>query len=206
MAGDGGFYTAAEAARIARVPRTTLDYWARTRLVPASQRAVRPRLFSFEDLRDIVVVEKLRQQGAKTRAIRAAISYVRTITDVKRFAQANLQFNEKGGLLWEDLTGRVVAPHLGGQYVLMMSEVFRQLGAEPDNPTVLHPVKGIRIDPNIRGGAPVIEGTRIPAQLIAEYLLEGTPEEELVKLYPSLTPEAIEGVRAWERLGEQDAA
>lgn len=206
MAGEGGFYTAAEAARIARVPRTTLDYWARTRLVPASQRAARPRLFSFDDLRDIVAVEKLRQQGARTRAIRAAIAYVRKRADVSRLARANLQFDREGGLVWEDLDGSVVAPHLQGQYVLMMSEVFRQLGADPDDPTVLHPVRGIRIDPQVRGGAPVIEGTRIPAQLVTEYLVGGIPEEELLKLYPSLTPEGIAAVRAWDQLGKEDVA
>lgn len=205
VAADGGFYTAAEAARIARVPRSTLDYWARTGLVPASQRTARPRLFSFEDLRDIVAVEKLRQQGAKTYAIRAAIRYVRDITDVTRLAHANFQFDGVGGLVWHDPTGSVIAPHQHGQYVLHMEEVFRQLGADPDNPTVLHPVKGIRIDPQIRGGAPVIEGTRIPAQLIAEFLLEGTTEAELLELYPSLTPERIEAVRTWERLDDEAA-
>lgn len=206
MAANSGFYTAAEAARIAHVPRSTLHYWARTGLVPASQRPARPRLFSFEDLRDIVVVEKLRLQGAKTRAVRAAISYVRTITDVRRLAQANLQFDEKGGLVWYDPDGKVVAPHREGQYVLVMSDVFRQLGADPDNPMVLRPLSGIRIDPHVRGGAPVIEGTRIPAQLVAEYLQEDTIDDELLSLYPSLTPEKIEAVRAWERFLDQKGA
>lgn len=203
MAGDG-FYTAAEAAKIASVPRSTLDYWTRTGLVPASQRSARPRLFSFADLRDIVVVEKLRGQGAKTRAIRSALDWVRSVADVKRLAHAS--FGVDAGGLVMPFEGQLVAPHAKGQYVLAMSDVYRQLGADPEEPTVLRPVPGILIDPRVRGGAPVIEGTRIPAQLVVEYLQDGLSNEELLSLYPSLPPSAIHAALEWDRVTRGQAA
>lgn len=56
-----GFYTTTEAARIARVPRSTVDYWARTKLIRPTHRRKRHRLYSFQDLRDLVAAEQLRR-------------------------------------------------------------------------------------------------------------------------------------------------
>ena len=41
------------------------------------------------------------------------------------------------------------------------------------------------------GGVPLVKGTRIPAQQIMEELAYGSPLEEIVENYPSLTPERI---------------
>jgi uncharacterized protein (DUF433 family) len=46
-------------------------------------------------------------------------------------------------------------------------------------------------DPDIMGGEPVFRGTRIPVHLIASLLEQGTPEAELWKSYPRLTPEMV---------------
>lgn len=46
-------------------------------------------------------------------------------------------------------------------------------------------------DPEIMGGTPVIRGTRIPVQLVAEMHRQGASVEEILQGYPSLTPEHI---------------
>jgi len=44
-------------------------------------------------------------------------------------------------------------------------------------------------------GEPVIRGMRITAQTILEFLMAGTPEEEVLKQYPMLEREDLEACR-----------
>lgn len=197
MSGAKGFYTASEAARIAKVPRSTVDYWAETDLVVPTQRKARPRLYSFEDLRDLVVANTLREQGAGVRDQRAALAYVREVGDTDRLAKANFAVYEGELVYVQEEDGRPVAPHKRGQYFLRMREVFDALGVEGDELTVLYPAERITIDPEVRGGTPVIQGTRIPAALIAEMSTEGVPDDEIMAAYPSLSLEDIRAAVAW---------
>lgn len=194
-----GFYTTTEAARIARVPRSTVDYWARTMLIPPSHRRKRHRLYSFLDLRDLVVAEQLRKQGAKIRDVRAALEYVRAIENLQRLARANFTV-EDGQLRYASDSGPV-APHLRGQrpITLDMATVYGQMGADPGDVHVLHPAPHVRIDPSIRSGAPVVEGTRIPTRLISELIEEGVRPEEVIDLYPTLTIEQVHAAHRWEQ-------
>ncbi len=54
-------------------------------------------------------------------------------------------------------------------------------------------------DPDILGGMPVVNGTRIPAEIILVYLQSGADEAEIVGDYPSLPRGGIEAVRSWAR-------
>ena len=47
-------------------------------------------------------------------------------------------------------------------------------------------------DPDIMAGTPVFRGTRIPVQLIADILEQGTPAEEILQGYPALSRELLE--------------
>ena len=49
---------------------------------------------------------------------------------------------------------------------------------------------GIIVDTGIKGGKPVIQGTRIPVTLVLDKLAVGTPFEEIMKEY-DLTKEQI---------------
>ena len=46
-------------------------------------------------------------------------------------------------------------------------------------------------DPNILGGKPIIEGTRLAVWLIQEQVANGFSEDDLLKSYPRLTTEGI---------------
>lgn len=47
-------------------------------------------------------------------------------------------------------------------------------------------------DPNILGGKPIIEGTRLSVSLIQEHVVSGATEEFLLRNYPRLTSEGID--------------
>lgn len=52
-------------------------------------------------------------------------------------------------------------------------------------------MKKIVINPKILSGKPIFEGTRIPVELILDFLSQNYSFEEILKEYPSLTKEDI---------------
>lgn len=55
----------------------------------------------------------------------------------------------------------------------------------------------IVIDPAVRGGKPVIRGTRITVSDILEYLAGGMTQEEILADFPDLKPEDIRAALAF---------
>lgn len=53
----------------------------------------------------------------------------------------------------------------------------------------------IAINPDICNGRPIIRGMRITVQTVLEFLLAGTPTNELLYQYPMLEPEDIDACR-----------
>lgn len=58
---------------------------------------------------------------------------------------------------------------------------------------LLHPKPGVEVDPEVRGGYPVIEGTRVPYVLVAALLSDGLAPSDVSSFYPSVWPEAARG-------------
>lgn len=52
-------------------------------------------------------------------------------------------------------------------------------------------------DPEIRGGEPVIQGTRIPVHLVADMLADGATEEEILRGYPTLRGKDLNLIRVY---------
>ncbi len=57
----------------------------------------------------------------------------------------------------------------------------------------------IESKPGKMGGRPCLAGTRITAASIASLLDDGCPPEDVMGLFPSVTPDHIEAVREWAR-------
>ncbi len=55
----------------------------------------------------------------------------------------------------------------------------------------------IEMDPGVMLGKPVIQGTRIPVELLLRKLGEGATEAELLDAYPRLTREDIHAALAY---------
>lgn len=56
-------------------------------------------------------------------------------------------------------------------------------------------LKRIMVNDNICNGKPIIRGCRISVQTIMEFILSGTPEDEILKQYPILEKEDIEACK-----------
>jgi uncharacterized protein (DUF433 family) len=55
----------------------------------------------------------------------------------------------------------------------------------------------IEVNPNVMLGKPVIQGTRIPVEIIVRKLGEGATEADLLDAYPRLTQEDIRAALAY---------
>jgi uncharacterized protein (DUF433 family) len=56
----------------------------------------------------------------------------------------------------------------------------------------------MNIDPEILGGEPCFNGTRVPLETVVDNLGAGYSADEILEDYPSLTEEHIHGVLQWE--------
>jgi uncharacterized protein (DUF433 family) len=52
-------------------------------------------------------------------------------------------------------------------------------------------------DPAIRGGDPVLRGTRVPVYVIADLIAQGAESSELLEDFPSLNSEMIQAALAY---------
>jgi len=55
----------------------------------------------------------------------------------------------------------------------------------------------IIVNPELLAGKPVIKGTRVSVELILNRLADGWTQEDLLKAYPRLSPEALQAVFAF---------
>ena len=78
-------FSAREAAKIASLSYTTLDYWARTKLVVPSVAEANgtgtDRRYSFKDLVALRLARDLRAAGISTRALRNAIGKIQSLSN-----------------------------------------------------------------------------------------------------------------------------
>jgi uncharacterized protein (DUF433 family) len=58
-------------------------------------------------------------------------------------------------------------------------------------------MRRISIDPEVMVGKPVIQGTRIPVELIVRMLAQGIPENEILQEYPGLQADDIRAALAY---------
>jgi uncharacterized protein (DUF433 family) len=80
-------------------------------------------------------------------------------------------------------------------------------GEAPDAPTAYPHYPHIERRPDVLGGTPVIAGTRLPVWQIAAACTKGSSVDDLVGMYPVLTPAAAHSALAyyWDHKDDLDA-
>lgn len=71
----------------------------------------------------------------------------------------------------------------------MTDETSRRVRSEDQGPERARTL--VQSDPEIMVGAPVFRGTRVPVYVIADMIEQGTPIDEILEEYPSLTRETV---------------
>ena len=207
-----GRYEAARAAQLSGIPKSTLYDWVRERvLVPDFHRAS-PMRWSYRDLVYLRLLTRLRQHGMERDAAAERVRLVRGLAAAGEVDRIRL--TDRGLLLpgetHDRLTGEAVLADL-----VELVDTFDLL--EPIagvntgrlwGPNLVKPTEHTFISPDVLGGEPCIEGTRIPtASVHALVARRKMNTGQVVALYPQLTPTWVEEAVGLEReMRERQAA
>jgi uncharacterized protein (DUF433 family) len=189
------------AAKIARLSRRQVDYWAKTDLVPASIEGTisasrRVRLYSFLDLLALTVAAELKQRGVSLQHIRQIVrhlrarGYDRPLTQLS-YATVDKQvyFQREDGT-WED----GLHPNQ-----IVISEILHLQSIRDRIAEGVHRDHALVGRTEQRRGTlghkRVLAGTRIPVNTVRRYLQAGRSTADVLEAYPDLTEADIEAVR-----------
>lgn len=207
-----GRYLAHEAGRLAGVSGTTIGQWARRGLIRSSHDERPPRVYSFQDVAEALVVHALIEEGVPHARIRRALEGLR-----QRFGDWPLTHAELATVAGtREGTARVL--------VLEDSQSYESAGAgwQQTADSALRRVTGdlrrggwvvralpdvthIEVDPERLSGRPTIRGRRLAAEKVAE--LGGSAEGvRLLRDDYGLSPEEIRDARRWWEATETYAA
>jgi uncharacterized protein (DUF433 family) len=208
-----GHYLAWEAGQLAGVSGNAIGQWARRGYIRASQSQDVPKVYSYQDVAEAMVVHQLLDSHVSYRRIRKTLEELRRDPDLGDWplSQVNLVaagsegrpdvLVERNGSRY-DLTGRPWHGMLdAGDLRKIATDLNRGGWAARLLPNLQH----IEVDPDRLSGRPVIRGRRVSAQDVAETAEEQSGRETLEEGY-GLRSEQIEDARTWWHEVQQLAA
>ncbi|MFD3561923.1 DUF433 domain-containing protein [Streptomyces sp. NPDC058686] len=156
--------------------------------------ATRPILYSFRDLVALRACVRLRQETSLQRIRRAVDSLRDNLGEREHLSEYRLVTD--GGTVYladpdhaVDLIGRK-----GGKGNLVIHQLVDVLAPFYRNgrhiPDLFSPRPDVAVDPYVRGGEPVIRGTRVPASEVAALIRDGIPPEQIADFFPGVSAEA----------------
>lgn len=213
-----GAYTAERAAALSGVPKSTIHYWDREKILVPSVSAEKVKLWSYSDLMGLRVIYWLRQRkttdlGFKIPrtsmpSVREALGALRDLgTPIWEAGSVPTLFVDGAGKIYlkrpegvRDLDGQL---QLGDEALLDLVAPFatREGTRGPD---LVRPRPELRIVPGKLGGSPHVVGTRNETCAIAALAKEDFSTDGILSLYPHLTREQIEQAVDLERQLDQN--
>jgi uncharacterized protein (DUF433 family) len=184
------------AAALSGATLRQLSHWRRgigergAVLVPELS-ASRPILYSFRDVVALRTCVRLRQEASLQR-IRRALNTLREGLDEREHLSAYRLVAGGDTIYLADPDHAVDLVRSKGNLVIVemvdvLAPFYRGGRRIPD---LLEPRPHVSIDPAVRGGEPVVGGTRIPASEVAALLRDGVQPAQIGDYYPGVTPEA----------------
>ena len=170
-----------------------LSYWRRTGLF-TPEISKRPALYSFRDLVALRTFAKLR--SARTlQKIRKALKKLHEVGAGEHLSACKLIDQGRKGIVLVSPDGRegVELVERPGNLVtvIQLGEMVKPFPLDDiEVPDLFQPRKRISVDPAVRGGHPVVKGTRVPFDVVAGLVRDGVPLNEISDFYPSVTADA----------------
>jgi uncharacterized protein (DUF433 family) len=173
-----------------------LGYWRTHRengepiLVPEVS-AARPIRYSFRDVLALRTCVFLRE-AYPLQKIRKAIANLRRLGEEKHLSTYRLVGEGKSIVV---VTGQEAVDLLerpGQRVVAVMFDILQSFRspAGTEVPPLFEPRPYITVDPEVRGGYPVVRGTRVPYDLVAGLVEDGVPAKEISCFYPGVDASA----------------
>lgn len=201
-------YSADRAAALAGVPRSTVHYWARTKLLVPSVSAEKIKLWSYSDVVALRIIGWLRQTkqtaeghevpATRVPALRGALAALRTF-------ELDLWDEQHGAGVLIDRAGKlhlrrdgVISTLVGGSgreqivkpELLDLMAPFEVMEGQR-GPDLRQPRPHLRIIPGKLAGSPHIVNTRIETQALGALAARGMKPDLIAELYPAVERSAI---------------
>ncbi|MFJ6568831.1 DUF433 domain-containing protein [Streptomyces sp. NPDC091292] len=183
------------AAALSGATLRQLSHWRRASgpkgavLVPEIS-SERPILYSFRDVVALRICVQLREE-ASLQKIRRALNTLREdlgewehLSTYKLVAGPDTIYLAEPDHAVDLIKGGNVVIH---QMVDVLAPFYKDGRSIP---ALLTPREHVAVDESVRGGEPVIQGTRIPASDIAALVRDGIPPDQIGEFYPGVTAEA----------------
>lgn len=203
-----GHYLAHEVGRLAGVSGHTIGQWARRGYIRASQDDGPPKVYSFQDVAESMVVHLLFDRGVRRHEVHEAVRYLREqYGEDWPLSNAELLLSGRQLVLREGQDfldpGRrgqgMIEP---GDLVAIVNDLRRGGWAVRDMPSL----RRIEVDPDRLSGRPVIKGRRVPAEDAGR--LAQTPEGRRILMtdYDLSSAEIRDAGKWWTAVQEYHAA
>jgi uncharacterized protein (DUF433 family)/DNA-binding transcriptional MerR regulator len=201
-------YSPEVAAALSGASVRQLSYWRSSRsaegpLLKPEFHKPRARVsYSFRDVLTLRAFVYLRAQNVSLQRVRKAVRALRNLGEGEHLSSYRLVVVGRE-VVWKISADEAVAltGEPGQHVVAEMVDILAGFTGISGNPVVplLTPEVGVRVDPQVRGGYPVIDGTRVPYDLVAALLTDGMEESDVASFYPAVTPQAALGALAFAR-------
>ena len=203
-----GFYTIAEAARLARVPMGTLRYWRKECILLETiewedEEEEREIGYTFDTLVYMRLLRMLRDNDV---SLRKAVEGVSSLTD--RFGPPGPAWERARLFVYRsDLyvhakdEWKTTVVTRGGQKSadVLFGDEFQRLRDRADALLVPREFQNrVEIDPAKRNGHPVIVGTTVPTSLVYEMVKAGHNVSEIHREFPFLPLASVKAAQRFE--------
>jgi len=194
-------YTPEIAAALSGATVRQLSYW---RSLRTPEPLLRPEVYeprsrvaySFQDLLALRTFVYLLAHGVPLQRVRRAVRSLRAMGETEHLSSYVLVAVGRD-VVWRKSEDEAVdlTLHPRHEVIARAIDILQPFSNQRDEVVVdlLIPKPGLRIDPEIRGGYPVIEGTRVPYDLVASLCNDGMSPEEIAAIYPSVDASAVQG-------------
>ncbi len=186
-----------------------LAYWRSARAGAALLKpdSYEPRVrvaYSFKDIVALRTIVFLRSLGVPLQRVRKAADGLRSLGELEHLSQYVLVPLGRD-VVWRMSSHEAVAltgDAAGQQIIAQMVDILGGFASGDGRRVVplLEPAPGIQVDREIRGGYPVVAGTRVPYDLVATLVDDGVPPEEVSGYYPSVSADGACGAREFARI------
>ena len=199
-----GYYLAHEVGQLAGVSGDRIGQWARYGYIRSSQSEGPPRIYSYQDVAEAMVVHGLINDGMPMKKIRVTVQNLRDEFGPWPLQGAPLYAESDRRILLED-SGQLYeadATKMQGLGVIyaVVQDHLKQIAADlrrggwaarecPD-------LEYIEVDPERLSGRPTIKGRRIPVRFVAETALTAGGRELLLEEF-DLEPAQINDAVRW---------
>ncbi|MDP4501046.1 DUF433 domain-containing protein [Nonomuraea turcica] len=195
-------YSTVLAAALSGATVGQLKHWRRRPPVFAPEYQTPHKvLYSYRDVVALRSIVYLREKDTTSlQSIRKSIRNLRALGNIDHLSEYKLVRSGDTIVMVDGDEAIDLLRKPGNHMLAGMWDVFGEFEGRvgPVLP-FLRPVPGVVLDPEVRSGFPIIEGTRVGYDQVADLMADDVPANEIARFFPSVTAEAA---RAAQRFAE----